>query len=110
MEKQDSEKWRGAEVRLRLRWQDASDLPTLYANQVYISHAGGEFYVIFGEVQQPVLVNLTPEELQKIAEVEVKPVVKLVFTPETMISIAEAIADNIRKFQQRQEGRKEDEA
>ncbi|MBM3301000.1 MAG: DUF3467 domain-containing protein [Deltaproteobacteria bacterium] len=97
------------EVTLRLRWQDASDLPTLYANQVYVSHAGGEFYVVFGEVQQPILLNLTPDDLQKMGEIQVKPVAKLVFTPEAMASVLKALTDNVGSFKQRQERQEEGE-
>jgi hypothetical protein len=75
-------------VQLRLRWQDHSQLPTLYANQVYMTHAGNEFYVIFGEVQLPVLVNVTPE---------------------TISPIVDAMAENVRKFLERQERREEKE-
>ena len=91
-------------VQIRLRWQDASDLPTLYANQVYITHAGTEFYVVFGEVQLPVLTNKKPEELE---ELQVKPVAKLVFTSEGIVPVVQAMADNVRKFLERQGAREE---
>jgi len=109
MVKQAKEGQEEEAVQLRLRWQDHSQLPTLYANQVYMTHAGNEFYVIFGEVQLPVLVNVTPEELEKTQEIQVKPVAKLVFTPETIIPIVDAMAENVRKFLERQERREEKE-
>lgn len=100
MEEQTPGSEREGLVQARLRWQDTAGLPTLYANQVYITHAGTEFYVVFGEVQLPVLVNVRPED---IGELEVKPVAKLVFTPEAIIPIVEAMADNLRSFQRRGE-------
>jgi hypothetical protein len=90
-------------MELKLRWQDAADLPTLYANQVYITHAGGEFYVVFGEVQLPILVNPSPDELDRVREVAVKPVAKLVLTPEGISSVVRAMAENIRRFEQRKD-------
>ena len=97
IEQMQTEEMEGV-VQLKIRWQDAHDLPTLYANQVYISHAGGEFYVLFGELQQPVLINVTPDELAEEGEVPVKPVAKLVFTPECIATISEALQDNVRKY------------
>lgn len=109
MAKQAQEKHEEGVVQIRLRWQDISDLPTLYANQVYITHSGNEFYVIFGETQLPLLVNMTPEEMGSLGEIEVKPVVKLVFTPDGIAPIVDAMADNVRKFLQRQERSREEE-
>ena len=31
-------------------WGDDKDIETYYVNQMFISHIGGEFYIIFGEL------------------------------------------------------------
>ncbi len=98
------------EVKLRLTWQDASDLPTIYANQMYVTHAGPEFYVVFGEVELPTLTNLTPDELADMGAIEVKPVAKLVFTPDGIVPIAKALVENIDRFMARQECRREEDS
>ena len=87
-------------IQVQLVWEDPSVLPTLYANQAYVSHVGKEFYVIFGEAQIPVLTHVDPDALH---EVKVKPVAKLVFTPEGISGISKALADNVRRFHERQE-------
>ena len=96
-------------IELKLRWDDASALPTLYANQVYITHAGGEFFVIFGEVQVPILLNVTPEEFSRHAFVTVKPVARLVMTPEGMRAIVDAMTRNLSQFDRRVQNSKEEE-
>jgi len=88
------------EIRLRVRWEDASDLPTLYANQVFITHAGGEFYVVFGELQPTVLMNVTPEQAQQLEEVSIRPVAKLVFSPDAIARIARAMHENVGKYEE----------
>ena len=90
-------------VEFRMRWEEATDLPSVYANQVYITHAGGEFYVIFGEVELPIMLSLAPDELKGPRDLVVKPVAKLVFTPSAMAAVVKAMAENVRKYEQRQE-------
>jgi len=91
------------EVKLALHWLDSSSLPTLYASQVYVSHAGGEFYVIFGEVQQPIWVNLTRAEIEEKGRVAVRPVAKLVLTYENMKRFVEVVAANLATYEKRRE-------
>ena len=88
------------EIHLKVRWKDASDLPTFYANQAFITHAGGEFYVVFGELQPTVLMNVTPDEAQQLEEVSIRPVAKLVFSPEAIARIVRAMGENVSKYQE----------
>ena len=103
-----TEKPEGNVIQIGLQWQDASDLPTLYANQMYMTHSTGEFYVIFGETQLPIMLNPTPEAIEKLKAIEVKPVAKLVFTPQGMTAITKAMVENVQKFQMQQELNKEE--
>ncbi len=102
------EKPDGNVIQIGLQWQDASDLPTLYANQMYMIHSAGEFYVIFGETQLPIMLNRTPEDIENLETIEVKPVAKLVFTPQSIAAIANVMVGNIQAFQIKQEMRKEE--
>jgi hypothetical protein len=92
------------EITLRLKWPREIDLPTIYANHVYISHVGPEFILIFGEAELPILVDPSPEELEEIGEVAIKPVVKLAVSPDAMMSIASVIQANIQKYLDKQAG------
>ena len=91
-------------VTLPVLWKKADNIPTVYANQLIISHATqGEFFLFFGEMTPPATVNPAdyPEYL------EVTPVAKIAISPENMLRFAEVIAGNIESFKaklvQRQE-------
>jgi len=84
-------------VVIPVRWKTPDGLPSLYANQLLISHAGGEFYLFFGEVTPPLA--LEPEDMPD--HLEIVPVAKIVVAPEAMLRFAEAIQTNIEKFKTR---------
>jgi len=86
------------EVKIPLRWPEKVDLPTIYANNLFISHAGQEFFLIFGEVTPPVWTEATPERLRELKSIEIKPVAKIAISPEAMPAIAKAIQENVEKF------------
>lgn len=76
-------------VTIPTRWGTTGDLPTLYANQLYVSRSGPEYYLIFGELEPPILIGDedAPEVLYT------KPVAKIAVSPEAMLRFAQAIAD-----------------
>ena len=84
-------------VAIRLQWESAEDVPTTYANHLYISHAGGnEFYLTFGELGPQVdLDKDNPPECLKI-----RPVAKLAVSPPNMVRFLEVMRDNIEKFRE----------
>lgn len=86
---------------IRLVWGTTDNLATVYANQLVITHAGPEFYLVFGEVFPPLFRErgLTSETLPE--AVEIKPLVRIALTPEAMLVIADAINNNIEKFMQK---------
>ncbi|MEA1905229.1 MAG: hypothetical protein U9M97_05080 [Candidatus Hadarchaeota archaeon] len=86
------------EVSISLRWPEEVDLPTIYANHLFISHAGPEFFLIFGEVAPPLWTEATPERLRELESIEIKPVVKIAISPEAMPAIAKAIRENVERF------------
>jgi len=79
-----------------VRWREGiEEMPTSYANHFFISHAGPEFLLIFGVVTPP---TILPGEEYLFEELKALPVAKIAVSPETMIRIAEAIQDNVRKY------------
>jgi len=86
---------------VRLRWASADELETVYVNHVFISHHGPEFYLVFAEADLPMA--LSPEDLEGVDEIWIRPKVKLVLTPEAMISMSEAIRRNVQRFQEKLE-------
>lgn len=90
-------------VTLKLVWGSPADIPTIYANNLYITHAGNEFYLFFGEMS-PITqldANNLPDHL------EIKPVAKIAVTQENMMKFADAIAENTARFKEKIEKLKE---
>lgn len=82
---------------LPVNWGQSDDLPTLYANNLVVSHAGGsEFVLLFGEARLPALFGITNEKPPK--SVHIKPVARIVMTPETMIKFSEVINENLKRY------------
>ena len=72
-----------------LQWRDIDELPALYANQVLVSYASGnEFYIVFGEVEQPLAALARGETVE---HVEIRPVAKIVMSPPAMQRAAAAM-------------------
>ncbi|HRO24586.1 MAG TPA: hypothetical protein PLR07_09870 [Promineifilum sp.] len=91
---------RDEDLEFRLAWALNTDIHTIYANHFFISHAGGEFYLTFGELVPPVTPNESADDLRKRVgdTLEIMPLVRLAITPEVMIKIAEAVRTNITTY------------
>jgi hypothetical protein len=80
------------QVRIPLEWDDAADVPIVYANQVLISHAGPEFFMVFGVVVPPLNTTELPDSLK------IRPQVRVVVSREAMGSIVQAMNENLQRF------------
>lgn len=81
-------------ITIPLVWGDFEDIPTIYANEMFISHAGSEFFIVLGEVAP--ISNLNKETPPE--HIEIKPVAKIAITPKNMLRFAKAIEENVSKF------------
>jgi hypothetical protein len=90
---------------LRLVWESPEELPVTYANQLQITHAGGnEFHIYFGYVEPPLTYGLTTEEIDDLPdELPVKPLTKIIVTPAFMKVITEVFLENLERFEQKEE-------
>lgn len=81
-------------VEVRLVWDKPSEAPTIYANNLIISHSGSEFYMVFGEMEP--WLELDPS----IAPIEltIKPIVKIAISHENMLKFAEVINGNVNQY------------
>lgn len=91
-------------VAIRLVWGDSTSIPTIYANNLYITHAGSEFFLIFGEMSPIMEIDIEkmPEELA------IKPVAKIAITPENMLKFADVISGNVAKYKEKVEKSKDE--
>jgi len=78
-------------------WGKSDDTPPIYANQLYITHSGGdEFHLVFGYFMPPLTIGLEEEELPN--NVEIKPVANIVVSPEFMKKLVDAVNKNYSKY------------
>ena len=93
------------EVRYRGAWNRESidKAPTVYANQMFLTHAGDEFYLVFGETFPPLLLpgDEIPPESER--ELKVKPLIKIAITKDRMESFMQAINQNWEHFRKKGE-------
>jgi hypothetical protein len=75
-------------------WKLDATLTTIYANHLYISRVGPEYYLSFGELVPP---DIT-EGAALPRSVDVKQVVRIAVAPETLQLMAAAINSTIEKF------------
>ncbi|NOR04746.1 MAG: hypothetical protein GQ575_00360 [Deltaproteobacteria bacterium] len=81
-------------VVLPVKWGDVTKAPTVYANQLLISHMGSEFYLIFGEISA--IFHGGKEQLPE--SLEIQPRVKIAITRKNMIAFAKVIQQNTQDF------------
>lgn len=81
-------------VVLPVKWGDVAQSPTIYANQLLISHTGSEFYLVFGEISA-----IFPGGKEQLPEgLEIQPRVKIAITRENMVAFANVIQQNTQDF------------
>lgn len=90
------DKEKGKMVQVSLKWGSDEDLDTRYVNHLSITHSGPEFYLTFGELSFPPI--MSEEDIS--SELEIKPVVRLAISPDSMKSIANAIQINMERYSQ----------
>jgi len=82
-----------------LVWSSADDLPALYSNHILVTHGGeSEFHIIFGHLTPPLAV--VPEDIPDVFMI--KPVAKIVVTPQTMKKFLDVMSRNLEKFEERE--------
>lgn len=85
---------------IRILWNSGDELPFIYANQMLVTHGTEtEFQIVFGQLTPPLTFGLTKEELPDI--VEIKPVAKIVVTPEVMYRFFDALKDNLETYEKK---------
>ena len=80
------------QVRVPLEWEDGTDVPILYANQVLVSHGGPEFFIVFGVVVPPTNPDQVPDTYR------IQPQVRVVVSREAMPGIVQALVDNLARY------------
>ena len=100
--KNDEQKSEDQRVRIPVRWGKTDSLQTLYANQMFVTHGGTEFYLVFGESMPPVILDRA--ELPE--AIEIKPLVRIAVSTERMEAFIEVLNKNFQRFRDKQQGEK----
>lgn len=86
---------------VRLTWGPGEDLPTLYANHMIVTHGGeSEFHIVFGHLTPPLIVPESPDDIPD--TLTIKPVAKIVVTPDNMKKFIKAMISNLENFEKRE--------
>jgi len=94
MGKEDSVVTEQAAVQIPLKWGSGEHLDTVCVNHVFITGAGAELYLVFGELVMPI--SLGPEEIPK--TLEIVPKVRLAVTPDAMRNMARAMQQIVERL------------
>ena len=85
-------------VQIPVHWGSSEHLETIYVNHLVITHAGPEFYLVFGELPMPPFIS--PDEVP--SELAIIPRVRLAVSPKAMRSIAQAMQENLEKWSEKE--------
>ena len=85
---------------IQSKWETGEDVPVEYANQVFVSHAGGEFYLVFGQLVSPHVSTPEPDAKELPDFIPIKPVARLAIAPAAMVRILQALQSNVERFAQ----------
>lgn len=78
------------------------NLPLTFVDQMIVQQSGDVFTVSFFQNRQPLI--LRPGDVEKVTQIDSHCVVRLVFTPETMLKNILALQANWGKFVKKQSG------
>jgi hypothetical protein len=87
--------------RIRIVWGSDDDLSPLYANHLYVSHAGEtEFHLVFGHLSPPLTMGIDENDLPD--SVKIKPVARIIISPEAMKAFVNLLTENFKAFENQQ--------
>jgi hypothetical protein len=85
---------------VRLVWASADDLPALYSNHLLVTHGGeSEFHIIFGHLTPPLILAESSKDIPD--EFIIRPIAKIVITPQSMRKFIDAMTKNLERFEER---------
>ena len=81
------------QIKVPLKWTSRADLPTVYANQLSLTVANGDFVLTFGEAVAEPGLGTAPEE-----GVPVLPVARIAMGATSMMNVARVIHNVVADF------------
>jgi hypothetical protein len=94
-------------IRLPVVWVGAEELPVHFLNQYLAVVAHGEIFLTLGTLMPPAIMGETMAERRSQAEsigfLQVKPIVRLGFTPERLKELIEVLQQTVANYERQQE-------
>lgn len=89
-------------ISVEVRWGSPDDIETVFANHLFVSHQGGQFYLVFGELPPPLYIDFHKEVEKETfsREMTIRPVARVAVSPDAMKAFVKAISQNYERFQQ----------
>jgi hypothetical protein len=91
---------------VRLDWRVPEHIRTQYATNFAVTHGEHEFYMLFFELQKPVLLG-EPEEIRaQIEQIETVPVeciARIAMSAERIQAVIDALQEHLEKYNRRKE-------
>lgn len=92
---------------LPIRVEVPPDLQTYHANFVFAAHTDDEFFITFGLIHQPYLIEPTKEQIEAIEYVPAKAVSRIALSPRKMKEVIDVLNTNYQLFLKKREGQGE---
>ena len=86
-------------LQIPLVWLLQEEVKTVYANQLIVTHAGPEFYLVFGEATPPFITSKDFETgVEPPKQVDIQPMVRIAVTPEVFRTFVDAMKINLERY------------
>ena len=87
-----------------IRVEVPPDLRTYHVNYAFVAHTDDEFFITFGLMHQPYLVEPTKEQIQAIEYVPAKAVSRIALSPRKMKEVIDVLNTNYQLFLKKRAG------
>jgi hypothetical protein len=97
---------KGFVKQVRLDWRVPEHIRTQYATNFAVTHGEHEFYMLFFELQRPILLG-EPEEIEarieQIESIPVECIARIAMSAERIQAVIDALQEHLEKYKHRRE-------
>ena len=84
--------------RVPIKFVGLEESPLIFANHILVQHTEHEFIISFGQIQPPVILDPTADEISKVKFVESKIAVRIVLPPTRVDEFLQILGQNYSNF------------
>jgi len=90
-------------VSIPIQIEGAEKVPIAYANYIFITHTGNEFFVTFAQIHPPYLISPKKEDIERIQSIPATVVSRIALTPSKTKELIDVLQDNYNKYVKQEE-------